>query len=81
MILKKILLTNFTFAFPSCNCVRLHITTRYNSSYKFFGGIFFKGIIHFLIEHLRNCQISSVFQRSLISNSFRIRILLKVADP
>jgi hypothetical protein len=48
-----------------------------------FSGIFYnKKFIFFNWAFLfRNCQILSVFQKSLTSNSFWIRILLKVSDP
>ena len=59
----------FTFVFPPCKCVRLHIMTSFLETFCY------KKEFTFLnwINLLTNCQILSVFQTSFISNSFRIR--------
>ncbi len=57
-----ILNINFTFVFPTCKFVMLHILTNYKLSREILK------IEHFCL--VRNCQILSVFQ---ISDLFRIR--------
>ncbi len=71
MICKKFSYINFTFVFQPFRCFRLHITTRYKLFREFF---LQKGICIFKFSILlRYCQILPVFQKSFISNSFRIR--------
>ncbi len=59
---------NFTFVFPSCNCVRLHIMTRYKLFGKFFDRREFT-----CLNWVFCWEIVKFYQSSVTSNSFRSR--------